>query len=64
MSERGLRATIKWDEAELAEKYGDVCDVVERMWQHWPLEDDTGLRHTSSDARAAASRIFEILGLS
>jgi hypothetical protein len=48
---------------ESAEKYSQVCDVTERMWQHWPLKDDDGMLHTSSDARAAARRIFEILGL-
>jgi hypothetical protein len=54
---------------EFAEKYGLVCDVVERTYHGWPLdrtaEHDPGLGHlqTSAEARAAASRIFEILGV-
>jgi hypothetical protein len=60
---RDLQGPLVLDTDEYAELYGDVCDVAERMWQHWPLNDGTDLRHTSSDARAAALRIFEILGV-
>jgi hypothetical protein len=46
-----------------AEQYGEVCDVVERTYQGWPLADDSGMLHTSREARAATTRIIEILGL-
>jgi hypothetical protein len=46
-----------------AEQYGEICDVVERTYHGWPLTDDTGFLHTSREARAAAMRIIEILGL-
>lgn len=50
-------------EDELAEKYAQVCDVVERNYHGWPLEHDGDgdFSHTSKEARAAALRIFEIL---
>lgn len=46
-------------------KYGEVCDIVERNYHEWPLEhdDDNPFMHTSKEARAAALRIFEILGI-
>jgi hypothetical protein len=51
-----------------AERYVDlfalVCDVVERNWHNRDgstLDPDDGFRHTSREARAAASIIFEIL---
>lgn len=60
---------------EHTEKFGDVCDVVERAMLGMPLvpctmdgweaakgENDP-LRHTSSEARAATMRIFEVLGI-
>jgi transcriptional regulator of met regulon len=46
-----------------AAQYGEICDAVERTYQGWPLADDSGLLHTSREARAAATRIIEILGL-
>jgi len=46
-----------------AEQYGEICDVVERTYYGWPLTDDSGHLHTSREARAAAIRIIEILGL-
>ena len=46
-----------------ADQYGQICDVVERTYHGWPLTDDTGFLHTSREARAAAVRIIEILGL-
>jgi hypothetical protein len=46
-----------------ADDYALLCDVVERAWQHWPVEPHDGLLHTSSYARAAAMRIVEELGL-
>lgn len=54
------------EEDQLIELYGDVCDVVERTRQGWPLEhdeDNNPYFHTSDPARAAARRIFEILGV-
>ena len=49
-----------------AEQYGEICDVVERTLlaalNGEPLADD-GFLHTSPEARAAAIRIIEILGL-
>lgn len=50
----------------LATRFSEVCDVVERTYQGWPLEpgpDEAPLLHTSAEARAAAMRIFEILGI-
>jgi hypothetical protein len=55
----GIRLSLD----EYTERYADVCDIVERMWQHWPLNDGSDFRHTSSDARAAAMKIFEVLGI-
>jgi hypothetical protein len=59
--------------AEFATRLGDkydglfaeVCNVVERMWLHWPLEGGEGgpWLHTSDDARAAARKICDILGI-
>jgi len=48
-----------------AEQYGDICDVVERTYHGWPLDHDeeNPWRHTSKEARAAANRILEILGI-
>jgi len=49
-----------------AEQYGEICDVVERTYLGMPLaepDDDLRLQHTSRQARAAALRIVEILGL-
>jgi hypothetical protein len=48
-----------------AEQYGDICDVVYRASQNWPLipDDANPFRHTSDVARAAANRIIGILGL-
>jgi hypothetical protein len=45
--------------------YTELCDVVERAWQHWPVDShlDDPLKHTSDYARAAAIRILKILGL-
>jgi hypothetical protein len=48
--------------------YSEVCDVIERNFQRWPLERDTpadpglGMMHSNSEARAPAARIFEVLG--
>jgi hypothetical protein len=47
--------------AELADLFSRVCDVVERNYHGWPLEDPTGMRHTSDAARAAAQRIFKLM---
>jgi hypothetical protein len=46
-----------------AEQYSEICDVVERTLHGLPLTDDSGMLHTSREARAAAGRIIEILGL-
>lgn len=46
-----------------AEQYGDICDAVERTYHGLPLTDDSPYLHTSKEARAAATRIIEILGL-
>lgn len=48
-----------------AGQYGEICDVVERTFHGWPLTDTESphLLHTSHEARAAANRIIEILGL-
>jgi len=41
----------------------EICDVVERTYQGWPLDhdDDNPYSHTSTEARAAAMRVFELL---
>jgi hypothetical protein len=43
--------------------FGEICDVVERTYQGWPLEHDydNPYNHTSTEARAAAMRVFELL---
>ena len=43
--------------------FGKICDVVERTYQGWPLEHgyDNPHNHTSTEARAAAMRVFELL---
>jgi len=43
--------------------YTDLCDVVERAWQRWPVDShgDDPLRHTSDYARSAANRILDIV---
>lgn len=46
-----------------AGQYSDICDVVERVYQGLPLDADEPFAHTSAEARAAANRIIEILGL-
>jgi hypothetical protein len=46
-----------------AEQYGQICDVVERTYQGWPLDDDMQYLNTSKEARVATNRIIEILGL-
>lgn len=53
------------DEDEYIEAFGRVCDIIERSRQQWPLDPDVGnpWSHTSSEARAAALRIFELLGI-
>jgi hypothetical protein len=62
------RNELVWSRARLrgvADAYGELCDVVERAWQHWPVgsyEHDPH-RHTSDYARAAANRIAAIVGL-
>src|ERR1035437_1364985 len=62
-------------EDEMAELYSEICDVIERNYQGMPLENcgedewklgaagNDPLFHTSNGARAAALRIFEILGI-
>ena len=49
-----------FDDAEL---YGELCDVVERTCQGWPLDgpDHDGNSYTSNRARTAANRIHEII---
>jgi len=46
-------------------QYGQLCDIVERAWQHWPTDHDekNDLNHTSQYARHAAMKIIEVLGL-
>ena len=46
------------------EIYSLLCDVVERAWQHWPVDlqpDEVDTFHTSSYARSAAMRIVKAL---
>jgi hypothetical protein len=59
----GVPETTLWEE-EYSEKYRAVCDVVERTYQKMPLiDEDDPFLHTSKEARAAAMRIFEMLGI-
>jgi hypothetical protein len=46
-------------------EYNELCDVVERAWQHWPIdpEPDELFNHTSNYARTAAMRILDILDI-
>ena len=47
-----------------AGQYGEICDVVERTYQRLPLNRGSNdPAYTSAEARAAATRIVEILGL-
>lgn len=48
---------------EASEIYSAICDVIERTRQGWPLDDEDEMHHTSTHARAAALRIFDILGI-
>jgi hypothetical protein len=43
--------------------YSDLCDIIERAWQHWPVDSyqTDPSRHTSDYARAGALRIFDTL---
>jgi hypothetical protein len=47
------------------ERFAEICDVVERTYQGWPLDHDEAdpYLHTSKEARAAALRILELLGI-
>lgn len=50
------------DAADLADKYGELCDLFERVIHGWDLVpgcDDP--RMTSDEARAAANRVLEIM---
>jgi hypothetical protein len=53
-------------EEEYTEAYSAVCDVIERNYHDWDLEpsEENPFSHTSKEARAAALKIFEILGIS
>jgi hypothetical protein len=62
------RNELVWSRARLrglAETYGELCDVVERAWQHWTVDsyEHDPHRHTSDYARAAVNRIAAIVGL-
>jgi hypothetical protein len=61
--EEADQVSIRWSADELSGRFAEVCDVLERTWNHAPLTDSTGLLHTSDDARAAARRVFELLGI-
>jgi hypothetical protein len=45
--------------------FAEICNVIERNYQEWPLDgsNDGGIGHTSQEARDAAQRIFDILGI-
>jgi hypothetical protein len=43
---------------EFAAFYADLCDAVFKGTTGWP---DDGLHHTSSESRAAASQVIEVL---
>ena len=58
--ENGSTQYVPTDD-DISELYLSVCDVVERTYQELPLDDDSGLKHTSNEARAAATRIFAII---
>src|SRR5437879_8092158 len=41
---------------EYSDRYGRVCDVIERTYHGWPLDrtaDEAPVLHTSKEARAA-----------
>jgi hypothetical protein len=62
------RNELVWSRARLrgiAGTYGELCDVVERAWQHWPVDsyEQDPHRHSSDYARAAANRVAAIVGL-
>jgi hypothetical protein len=57
MSEQ-MEAELYGAEDEL---YGAICDVIERNYHGWPLVSDSGVLHTSTEARTAANRILELV---
>jgi hypothetical protein len=64
MRKQGGTMTV-YDHDDYAAMYADVCDVIERTYHRWPLDDgdEIHLNHTSNEARAAAERIFKILDI-
>jgi len=61
---RRSQMTLKLSQEDFVEKFSAVCDVVERNYHGWPLDDPNDpWSHTSEEARAAAVRIFEIFGV-
>ena len=50
---------------EYVQLYAQICDVVERTYQHWPLVGGAGGdgHHTSRDARATANLILDLCGI-
>jgi hypothetical protein len=46
---------------QFEDRYSDLCDF---FWRLFHEEDpDDGLCHTSSESRALARRVFEVLGI-
>ena len=43
--------------------YGRICDLVERNYQGYPLDEEKELGLTSDEAREVASRIFALFGV-
>ena len=48
-----------------ARQYGELCDLMWRVSQGWPLDGPgDGFMHTSDTCRAAANQVMDILGFS
>ena len=48
------------------EQYAELCNIVERAWQNWPVARTPGeadVLHTSDYSRAAANKILAVLNL-
>jgi hypothetical protein len=49
------------DADDLCRKYGELCDLFERVLHGYDLDDDADFEMTSDYAREAADRVLEIM---
>ena len=57
------QASRSMDKDQIAYVYSELCDVVERAYEHYPVAShlEEAFRHTSEYARQAAGRIMDLL---